>query len=199
MTKVLIVDDHPVVRDGMASMLNAGGGFEVATASDGERAIDFCMNRGEPDIVVMDVSMPKMNGFETIARLKRFFPQIKVLFVTGMPLRVDEEKARAAGAAGYLAKTVPWRRMVAALKVIASGEGGFVCDTFDEETKLLSSREKEVLEWMAQGKTRDEIGIMLSISPQTVKSHAQALMRKLDATNNASAISRAYELGILRA
>lgn len=105
MTKIVIIDDHPVVRDGMSAMLENESDFSVVcSAKSGEDAVDFVRKHGEPSIVVSDIRMPGMDGFETLAKLKRFYPSIRVLLLAGMPLKVEEEKARAEGARGYLPK-----------------------------------------------------------------------------------------------
>jgi len=199
MIRVLIVDDHPVVRDGMASMLGAGGGFDVRCASGGEEAISFCRVEGVPDVVVMDVKMPDMDGFTTVERIRRYFPDVKVLLLSGMPLKTDEERAREMKICGYLPKSVPWRRLVTAIEDISAGGTDFIGEAYVEEKGALSDREMEVLKWMAQGKIREEIAIIMGISVETVKTHARSIMRKLDSVNNASSVARAYELGILRA
>ncbi len=199
MIKVLIVDDHPVVREGMASMLRADSDFSVSSASGGADAERYCREKGFPDVVVMDVMMPEMDGFATIERLRRFEPKVKVLLLSGMPLKADEDRARELKICGYLPKSVPWRRLVSALHEIAEGRRDFIGESYVEQKSCLTDRELEVLKWTAQGKTREEIAVIIGISAETVKTHAKSVMRKLDAVNNVSAVARAYELGILRA
>ncbi len=200
MTKIVIIDDHPVVRDGMSAMLENESDFSVVCAAKcGEDAVDYVRRHGAPDIVVSDIRMPGLDGFETLARLKRFFPDIRVLLLAGMPLRIEEEKARAAGARGYLPKSLDWERLVAAIR-LAAQDGGFIADDFDEpKVGPLSRREIEVLTYIAQGKTHEEIGMIGDISAETVRTHMKSIFRKLDCTNAPAAVSRAYELGILRA
>lgn len=200
MIKILIIDDHPVVRDGMASMFENEDDFRVVGAARcGEEAVERCRQQGAPDVVVSDIRMPGMDGFETLARLQRFFPDIHVLMLAGMPLKVEEEKARAAKARGYLPKSLDWERLVAAIR-LAAEDGEFLCDGFDEEkVGPLSPREHDVLKYVAMGKTHEEISIIYGISAETVRSHVKNILRKLDCTNAPSAVARAYELGILRA
>ena len=142
---------------------------------------------------------PGMDGFETLAKLRRFYPEIRVLLLAGMPLKVEEEKARAEGARGYLPKSLDWERLVSAIR-IAAKDGDFIADDFDEpKVGPLSRREIDVLTYIAQGKTHEEIGIIGGISAETVRTHMKSILRKLDCANAPAAVSRAYELGILRA
>jgi len=107
MISVLIVDDHPVVREGLETMLSTRKGFSVVgLCADGESAVKFCRAKGCPDVIVCDIRMPKMDGFEMIARLRRFYPDAKVLLLAGMPLVIEVEKAASVGAKGYLPKSV---------------------------------------------------------------------------------------------
>ena len=200
MTKIVIIDDHPVVRDGMSAMLENESDFSVVcSAKSGEDAVDFVRKHGEPSIVVSDIRMPGMDGFETLAKLRRFYPEIRVLLLAGMPLKVEEERARAEGARGYLPKSLDWERLVAAIR-IAAKDGDFIADDFDEpQVGPLSRREIDVLTYIAQGKTHEEIGIIGGISAETVRTHMKSILRKLDCANAPAAVSRAYELGILRA
>ena len=200
MTKIVIIDDHPVVRDGMSAMLENESDFSVVcSAKSGEDAVDFVRKHGEPSIVVSDIRMPGMDGFETLAKLRRFYPEIRVLLLAGMPLKVEEERARAEGARGYLPKSLDWERLVSAIR-IAAKDGDFIADDFDEpKVGPLSRREIDVLTYIAQGKTHEEIGIIGGISAETVRTHMKSILRKLDCANAPAAVSRAYELGILRA
>ena len=201
MIKIMIVDDHPLVREGMGSMLENESDFKVvAAAANGEEAVKFVREHGCPDVVVSDIRMPGMDGFETLARMRRFYPAVNMLLLAGMPLKVEEEKARAEKARGYLPKSIDWERLVEAIRLASDGKGEFLSESFDEPKRgPLSPRELEVLKFIAIGKTHEEIGIIGSISSETVRSHVKNILRKLDVPNSAGAVNRAYELGILRA
>ena len=201
MIKIMIVDDHPLVREGMGSMLENESDFKVvAAAANGEEAVKFVRENGCPDVVVSDIRMPGMDGFETLARMRRFYPDVNMLLLAGMPLKVEEEKARAEKARGYLPKSIDWERLVEAIRLASDGKGEFLSESFDEPKRgPLSPRELEVLKFIAIGKTHEEIGIIGSISSETVRSHVKNILRKLDVPNSAGAVNRAYELGILRA
>ena len=199
MIEILIVDDHPMVREGLAAMLMTEKGFEViGTAEDGGAAVGFCRNR-RPDIVLCDIRMPVKNGFEMLAELRKLYPSLNVLMLAGMPLKDEEERARTMGAKGYLPKSVDITILVKAIRGIADGSVAFACEEFIAAPSKLSNRERQVLELLASGKQRDEIALKLGIGSESVKSHLKSIMTKLDCPNATSAVSRAYELGILRA
>ena len=200
MMTIMIVDDHPLVREGMASMLENESDFSVvASVASGTDAVAWCKEKGAPDVVVSDIRMPGMDGFETLSKLRRTHPDIRMLMLAGMPLKAEEEKARAAKARGYLPKSIDWERLVAAIR-LAAKKGEFIAESFDEvKAGPLSPRETEIVRYISQGKTHEEIGIILGISSETVRSHTKSIQRKLDCTNSASAVTRAFELGILRA
>ena len=201
MTKIMIVDDHPVVRDGMEAMLENESDFKVvASVPDGTTAVETCRRIGAPDVVVMDIRMPGMTGFETMERLRRFFPDISVLLLAGMPLKVEVDKARRLGARGYLPKSLDWAKLVSAIRSAASDGAAFIEESsVDEKVGPLSPREQEIIKYLSLGKTHDEMGMIFGISPETVRSHVKGICRKLDCSNAAAAVGRAYELGILRA
>ena len=198
MISIVIVDDHPIVREGMEAMLMSERGFRVnALAEDGEDAISVC-RANKPGVVLCDIRMPVMDGFETLGRLRRIHPDINVLMLAGMPLKDEEERARAMGAKGYLPKSVDIGILVSAIRDIASGAADFVCEEFTSAKSPLSARELEVLKLLAAGRQRDEIAAALGIGAESVKTHLKGIMNKLDCPNAASSVSKAYELGILR-
>ena len=173
--------------------------FKVSVASCGDEALALCAaGGGAPDLVITDIRMPKMDGFELAARLRKLCPGAKVLMLAGMPLTNELERAKECGASGYMPKSTPWRNLVNAIRAIIAG-GAFQEESFTEESNdILSPRETEILKWIAEGKTHEEISIICSIAVETIKSHCKNIRAKLDTANTSSAISRAYELGILR-
>ena len=197
MISIVIVDDHPIVREGMEAMLRERGFKVNALAEDGEDAISVC-RANKPDVVLCDIRMPVMDGFKTLGRLRRIHPDINVLMLAGMPLKDEEERARAMGAKGYLPKSVDIGILVSAIRDIASGAADFVCEEFTSAKSPLSARELEVLKLLAAGRQRDEIAAALGIGAESVKTHLKGIMNKLDCPNAASSVSKAYELGILR-
>ena len=199
MISLMIVDDHPMVREGLAAMLESEQDFVVsALAATGEEAVAIG-KMSKPDVVMSDIRMPGIDGFGVLARLKEIHPDIRVLLMAGMPLKEEENRAREEGAKGYLPKNVDQDRLVAAIRSIAAGETEFVCEEFQAAPSTLTARELDVLREVASGKQRDAIAATLGIGPESVKTHLKGIMTKLNCPNATSAVSRAYELGILRA
>ena len=197
MIRVMIVDDHPVVRGGLEAMLDSAKGFRVAgSAADGESAVAMVAAL-KPDVVVLDIRLPGIDGFATLEKMRIHIPGLKALLLAGMPLKEELERARQMKASGYLPKNVDHRRLLEALRAAAEG-GPFQEEQLPEVPSMLTAREMDVLKYLALGKTREEVGIILGISFETVRTHTKTIQVKLDAPNTAGAVSRAYELGILR-
>lgn len=193
--RILIVDDHPMVREGLAAMLESEEGFAVVgLAANGEEALAK-VAAANPDVILSDVRMPKLDGFAMLARLKG----AKVLLLAGMPLKDEEQRARDLGAKGYLPKDVDQDRLSDVIREIAATDDVFVCDAFQSAPSLLTARELDVLKHLAKGLQRDQIAAVLGIGPESVKTHLKGIMVKLHAPNATSAVGRAFELGILRA
>ena len=198
--KILIVDDHPMVRSGLEAMLSAEDDMEVVgTVEGGDAAVEWCKQNKAPELVIADVHMPKGDGFSMLGAIKNAFPKTKVLMLAGMPLKEEEDRARTDGASGYLQKSIDGRKLVLAIGRLFDGKTKFVADAYTSNSGVLSERELQVLQYAAQGKTRDEIAIIIGIGSETVKSHLKSIMLKLDTTNTTSSVARGYELGILRA
>jgi DNA-binding NarL/FixJ family response regulator len=196
---IMVVDDHPMVREGLAAMLESERDFSVtALAASGEEAVAIG-KMANPDVVLSDIRMPGIDGFGLLEKLKETHPDINVLLVAGMPLKEEETRAREEGARGYLPKSVDQDRLVAAIRDIAAGTSDFVCEGFTAAPSTLTPRELDVLRLAAQGKQRDQIAEALGIGAESVKTHLKGIMTKLDCPNATSAVARAYELGILRA
>ena len=197
MIRIMIVDDHPVVREGLEAMLESAKGFRVvASAADGESAVAQ-VEKANPDILVLDIRLPGMDGFATLEAIRKTRPDQKALLLAGMPLKAELTRAHEMGASGYLPKNVDHRRLLAALRTI-SEDGEFQEEALPEVPSMLTAREVEVLKYLALGKTREEVGIILGIALETVRTHTKSIQVKLDATNTTGAVSRAYELGLLR-
>jgi len=196
--KVLVVDDHPMVREGLEAMFASEGGFDVVgLAANGEEAIALA-GKTQPDVVLSDVRMPKMDGFAMLSHMARVVPAARVILLAGMPLREEEARAKAEGAAGYLPKDVDQDRLSEAIRSAAAG-GAFIREQFQAAPSLLTVREMDVLRLLAQGRQRDQIAAALGIGAESVKTHLKGIMNKLGCPNATSAVGRAYELGILRA
>jgi len=210
---VLIVDDHPLVRDSVSSLLQKHDDFEVmAQASDGDEAIKLVCERS-PDVVIMDIEMPKVDGLEATRQIRAGHPEVSVLVLT---IHDDEELVEAmfkAGAAGYLLKSVNGEELLQAIRAIKLGE--FVFDSRigsrvlrnlvirsgnkinEQERGSLSAREVEVMKLIAQGMTNYEITSSLGVSLTTVKRHLMEIFSKLGAGSRTEALAISLRSGIL--
>lgn len=202
MVKIMIVDDHPVVRNGLEAMLSVEEDMEVVAAVEGgDAAVAWCAKnvRNLPDVVVADVHMPKGDGFGMLAAMRNSHPGVRVLLLAGMPLKDEETRAREDGARGYLPKSLDGRELVKFIRRIAKTTSGFASNAYEQNTGVLSDKELTVLQYASEGKTRDEIAVIVGVSPETVKTHLKHIMEKFDTVNTAASVARGFELGLLRA
>jgi DNA-binding NarL/FixJ family response regulator len=189
--RILLADDHAVVRHGFKMILSAQSDMEiVGEAGNGREAIDLAADL-RPDVVVMDVAMPELNGIEATRRLTAANPHARVLALSMHKDSVYVREILRAGARGYLLKDSGPADLVAAVRAIASGEGYLspaVSDAVLNDYRkhvtnpidLLSSREREVLQMLAEGKTNKEIAVVLNLSVYTVDAHRGRIMEKLN-------------------
>src|SRR3954449_12189704 len=192
-TRVLIADDHRLMREGTAALLHAADGVEVVgLAADGVEALGLAERRC-PDVVLLDLDMPRMGGLDACAALRDRHPDVEVLILTVSEREDDLYNALRLGAAGYLLKDMPPRELVDA--VLAAGRGEPLVAApmarrmLSEPDPLggLSAREREVLELVAEGLTNKAIGERLFLSEATVKTHVRNVLKKLHARNRAQA------------
>lgn len=203
---VLIVDDHPVVRTGIRGMLDGQPDFEVVgEAVNGEEAADLA-GRLNPDVVLMDLRMPGVDGVSATARIRKEHPGTRVLVLTTSDSGADILRAVEAGATGYVLKDAPREELYKAIRAAAEGKPLLSPDIAAHlvervrwpSEESLSGRELEVLELVARGKGNKEIARTLWISEATVKSHLLHVYEKLGAADRASAVASAMQRGILR-
>lgn len=207
--KVLVVDDHAIVREGICVLLKAQPDVEVVgEAADGNEALNKSREL-HPDVVIMDLSMPKMDGLNTTQRVKSEFPQTHVLALT---FHDDEEyfyRALTAGASGYLLKGSFSSDLVSAIRAVSQGKvyldpsiAGKLVNTCITGARgkyekhgfnSLTEREKEVLNLIGEGRTNQEIADVLYLSPNTVQTHRSKIMDKLKLQNRAELIKFALE------
>ena len=193
--RLLVVDDHEVVHWGFRLMLGAQPWVERCLgATTGEEAVTLA-RRYEPHVALVDLFVGAESGAELCGRLRAVSPVTRVLLISGAG-RISERAARAAGAAGFVAKDSPAAVVAAAVREIGMGRTAFSV-TEDPQGPPLSPREREVLELVASGSTNPEIAARLHLSPHTVKEHTSVLYRKLGVRNRAEAVAEAQRLGLL--
>ena len=197
--RLLIVDDHAVVRGGLEAMLRAAAGIEqIATAADGHAALKLCATF-LPHVILLDLRMPVMDGRSTLEVLTRDWPQVRVIVLTGNDTSAEVKLARRNGAAGFLSKSADPSTVLSAIQNVAAGGTHFSDATRGQSSgdTGLSSRELEVLQHLVRGLTNDEIGSVLGVSGQTIKGHLKHVFPKLDVATRAEAVNRAHELGLV--
>jgi DNA-binding NarL/FixJ family response regulator len=200
---LLLVDDHAVVRSGLANMLSTQPGFRVlAEVGDGEAAVE-AVRTLSPDVVLLDLVMPGMGGIDCLRRLKEVNRDLKVLMLTSSDIGSDVRAAISAGADGYVTKTVSSVELIDAIRAVARGsrwlseEVKRLLDESEPATEL-TPREREVLQLLRKGMSNPDIGSLLGITPRTAKAHVAALLVKLQAQDRAEAVARGFERGLLR-
>ncbi|MFF3291528.1 response regulator [Streptomyces sp. NPDC003023] len=205
---VIVVDDHPVVRDGLRGMFESAPGFQVlGEAANGEAGVDLAVSL-DPDVVLMDLRMPGGGGVAAIAELARRGARSRVLVLTTYDTDTDTLPAIEAGATGYLLKDAPRDELFTAVRAAADGRTvlspavasrlvSHVRNPVAPGGEPLSAREREVLELVARGTSNREIARELFISEATVKTHLTHIFAKLGAKDRAAAVALAYDRGIL--
>jgi DNA-binding NarL/FixJ family response regulator len=200
--RILIVDDHPVVRAGLASMLATQPGIEVAgSVSSGEEALDV-LQRQRLDIVLLDLRMPGMNGIDTLLAIKRKEIPVHVIVLTSYETDEDIYRAVSAGAEGYLLKNVSQREMVEAIRTVRAGNRYIprrIASRLAERMirSNLTARELEVLKLLAKGLTNKQIASALGISDNTVRNHINSIIQKLEVSDRTEASTTAIQRGII--
>ena len=200
--RLLVVDDHPLFREGLAHTLGTEDGFEiVAQAEDGKTAITL-WESCQPDVALVDVSMPGMDGIETVRRLRTRHPDAKLMMLTSSEDQEDVIAALDAGASGYVTKGVRYGELVAAVREVHGGGrplGEVIARKLAarDRDSPLTPRELEVLKLLREGLTFAEMGQMLSITERTARAHVGAIKEKLGASNTAQAVARGFEQGLL--
>lgn len=205
MIRLLIADDHPVVRDGLSSMFASAPGFEVlGAAADGADAVRLAQEL-RPDVILMDLRMPGMDGLSAIVELARLGVTAHVLVLTTYDSDTDVLPAIEAGATGYLLKDSPREELLRGARAAARGES-VLSPTVAARLmnrmrapapQLLSPRELEVLELVAAGNTNREAAARLFITEATVKSHLLNIYTKLGVNDRAAAVTEAFHRGLL--
>ena len=220
MARLVIVDDQDFVRASIKLLLSGEHDLEVVgEAANGREALKLCY-RTRPDLALMDVRMPEMDGLATTRAIKRRYPEVSVLILTMHEKQDYLLEAIRAGAAGYVLKDAPERELITAIRKVIEGEttlnrdlatrllrrlaqesrgsaGGLAELGRAQPTQLVTPRELQILELLAQGKTNRDIARDFVISTATVKRHVENITAKLEASDRTQAVVRALELGLI--
>jgi DNA-binding NarL/FixJ family response regulator len=211
--RVLIADDQPLVRSGYRMILDERSDLElVAEADDGEQAIALA-HELQPDVILMDIRMPTLDGVEATRRLVEAGCQARILILTTFDLDEYVYAAVDSGASGFLLKDVQPEQLVDAIRVVAAGNSLFgpaatqrlmerfappPSRTAANRLDQLTDREREILKLIAQGRSNAELAQQLYLSEATIKTHVSAILRKLGVRDRVQAVIAAYEAGLVR-
>ena len=214
-TRVMLVDDHSIVRTGLRKMLDAESGIEVvAEAENGREAVEIA-GQVNPDLVILDVAMPEMGGVEAISALRKILPELKIIILTMYGKDSIAREALRAGAQGYILKGDPGETLVKGIHAVLQGRYFFsdqiqatLVDFFrqpenesilPEERKYnaLSDREKQVFRLLMEGKSVIEIGRLLDVSQKTSEKHRTSVVKKLGMSNSVDMFKYAIRIGLV--
>ncbi|MBI5038744.1 MAG: response regulator transcription factor [Nitrospirae bacterium] len=203
---ILVVDDHTLFRQGLRRLFESEEGFTIiGEAADGEEAIRLARTL-RPDIILMDLSMPNLNGTEATSKIKRILPETDILLLTMHDTPFMQEEGLRMGASGYVLKRSADRELFEAIRRVRSGHPYFQSlsskaigvSTETPSYETLSRREKEILGMLANGMTNKEIARQLCISISTVETHRKNIMKKLNIHNLSEIIKYAMAYGIIQ-
>jgi DNA-binding NarL/FixJ family response regulator len=200
--RILSVDDHPLLRDGIASVIEGQSDMRViAEAANGREAVDLCLAH-RPDITLMDIQMPVMNGIDATLAIREAWPDVRIVVLTTYKGDVQARRALQAGACGYLLKSMLRRELVDTIRSVQAGKRmipvEIALDLADHvHDSALSAREIEVLRLVALGSSNKRVGLSLHVTEDTVKAHMKAILHKLGASDRTHAVTLALRRGII--
>jgi len=200
--RIVCIDDHPIVREGLASIIALQADMEMAGGAESGGQGLALFRRLKPDIALVDLKLPDMNGHELTRQILEHSPGARIIVLTSFEGDADIERALAAGARGYVVKGVPREELLGAIRAVHAGKKhihGSVAEKLAEHmgSEKLSERELQVLKEMAAGKRNKEIGGELSIAEDTVKMHVKNILEKLQVNDRTEAVTVALRRGIL--
>ena len=200
--RILSVDDHPLLREGIAAVINSQDDMSViADASSAKDAVEQ-FRKHKPDITLMDLRLPDKSGIDTMISIRKEFPEARIIILTTFEGDVEIQRALEAGARAYLLKSMPPKELVDAIRQVYAGKkrvppklAAELAEHMSDET--LTSREIEVLRQIAEGNRNRDIGEKLFITEETVKVHIKNIMGKLGANDRTQAVAIAIRRGII--
>jgi DNA-binding NarL/FixJ family response regulator len=207
--KILLVDDHQIILDGLKSLLKSTDDISVSGEANNGREALRILEILEIDVILIDIDMPVMNGIDALKEINARFPKLKVIILSMHKEAGMIKSLMDLGAHGYLLKSCAQDELINAIRKVAAGQSYFSTDvtmallkpsgtsTTEEKSELLTERETEILKLIAEGFSNKEIGTKLFISHRTVDTHRTNLMKKLDVSNIAGLISYAIKNGIV--
>ena len=201
--KLMLVDDHSMVRMGLSTILSIETDLQVvAEAEDAQQAVD-AFRAHRPDVTLMDARMPGGSGVEALQKIRAEYPDARVIMLTTFDLEEMVFAAMEAGAAGYLLKSVQRNELIDAIRRVHSGNRCFPAALEKRMNELalqkrLSPRELETLELMRRGLSNRDIGVALGVTENTAKAHVKAILLKLGVADRAEAVAAGFERGLLQ-
>jgi len=212
--RILLADDHTVLRQSLAVLIEKESDLKViGQAADGTQVVDF-VDKTQPDLVLMDIAMPNLNGIEAASRIKKKYPEVKVLVLS---MHSDERymiQAFRAGATGYILKDASKEELFNAIRAVSQGDSYLspriskkLIDDYirlsdnspdDPYYSHLTSRQREIFQLMAENRSTREIGKILSISPKTAQNHRTNIMEKLNLHSQSDVLKYALRIGLIK-
>ena len=199
--KVFLLDDHKIIRDGIKSILQESSVFKVTGEEGDPNKFLDSLDKLEMDVLILDLSFPQMSGFQILPRVKKIRPEVKVIVLSMHNDAEYVQKSANLGASGYLPKDSDSQEFLKAILSVMNGETYFkqtvVTPSKNPNADILSQRETEVLQHLANGLSSKQIAGQLDISTRTVETHRLNIMKKLNTTNSAETISVAARLNLI--
>lgn len=202
MIRILIADDHPIVREGLAAMINRRSDMTVVgEAGTGREAVEL-FRREKPDVTLMDLQMPELGGVQAITAIRAEFPSARFVVLTTFDGDEDIYRALQAGAQAYLLKDTPREELLDAIRAVQAGQKRIPSEVAAKladhlTASELTEREREVLKLIVAGKSNKEIGAALGIAEGTVKIHVNNLLAKLGVSDRTQAVTEALKRGLV--
>jgi DNA-binding NarL/FixJ family response regulator len=200
--RILAVDDHPLLREGIAALVNSQPDTKlIAEAANGREAVEQ-FRKHRPDVTLMDLQMPGINGIDAMIAIRREFPQARIVVLTTYKGDADVLRALTAGARGYLLKNLLRKELLETIRTVHAGQKRIPPEVAAQladhaSTDELTEREIDVLRLISSGNANKTIGARLSISEETVKGHVKSVLSKLDANSRTHAVTISLKRGII--